>query len=54
MYDAAWLPELAGLAAQEFVSYSDPFAEAPYRQQSAGNLLAAGLWESIRDIEEGR
>ncbi len=53
-YDASWLPELASMAAQEFVSYSDPFAEAPYRQQSAGNLLAAGLWESIRYIEEGR
>ncbi|MFD1888479.1 FAD binding domain-containing protein [Paenibacillus wenxiniae] len=54
MYDATWLPELARVAAQEFSSYSDPFAEAPYRQQSAGNLLAAGLWESIRDMEEGR
>ncbi|WP_322922707.1 FAD binding domain-containing protein [Paenibacillus campi] len=53
-YDAAWLPELAATAAQEFVSYSDPFAEAAYRQQSAGNLLAAGLWESIQELAEGR
>ncbi len=53
-YEASLLAELSSIASQEFVSYSDPFAEAPYRQQSAGNLLAAGLWESIQDIQEGR
>ncbi|WP_411349684.1 FAD binding domain-containing protein [Paenibacillus sp. WLX2291] len=48
IYDPSITTQLAELVTAEFISYSDPFATDTYRQRSAGNLLAAGLWESIQ------
>ncbi|WP_310140369.1 FAD binding domain-containing protein [Paenibacillus amylolyticus] len=38
---------LASMVMTEFVTYSDAFASERYRKQTAGNLLAAGLWEAM-------
>lgn len=54
VYQSDMISRLAVLAGEEFVSYSDPFASEYYRQQTAGNLLAAGLWESIHSQMERR
>ncbi|WP_429374915.1 hypothetical protein [Paenibacillus sp. DS2015] len=48
-YSSSLLPELAEVIAAEMTSYSDPFASERYRKQTAGNLLAAGLWESLQE-----
>ncbi|MEW4369157.1 FAD binding domain-containing protein [Paenibacillus kandeliae] len=52
VYDPSITTSLAEMVTAEFVSYSDPFAADTYRQRSAGNLLAAGLWESIQAMEK--
>lgn len=38
---------LATAVADEFTTYDDAFATEHYRQQTAGNLLGAGLWEAL-------
>lgn len=38
---------LATAVADEFTTYGDAFATEHYRQQTAGNLLGAGLWEAL-------
>ncbi|MFD1990987.1 FAD binding domain-containing protein [Paenibacillus nicotianae] len=53
-YHAEMITSLAMLASEEFVTYSDPFASEQYRKQTAGNLLAAGLWETIHAQIERR
>lgn len=53
-YHAEMITSIALLASEDFVTYSDPFASEQYRQQTAGNLLAAGLWESIHSQIERR
>ncbi|MDQ1233590.1 xanthine dehydrogenase C subunit [Paenibacillus sp. SORGH_AS306] len=53
-YQADMITSLARLASDEFITYSDPFASEQYRQQTAGNLLAAGLWETIHAQIERR
>ncbi|WP_458119251.1 FAD binding domain-containing protein [Paenibacillus sp. Z6-24] len=54
VYDPRYTAELAALVEKEWVSYSDPFASESYRRQTAGNLLAAGLWETLnQEIERG-
>ncbi|ANF96456.1 FAD binding domain-containing protein [Paenibacillus bovis] len=47
VYDPQYTATLAALVTEEWISYSDPFASESYRRQTAGNLLAAGLWETI-------
>ena len=53
-YHAEMITSIASLASEDFVTYSDPFASEQYRQLTAGNLLAAGLWESIHSQIERR
>lgn len=54
IYDPRHTAELAALVEKEWASYSDPFASESYRRQTAGNLLAAGLWETLhQEMERG-
>ncbi|MDN4602267.1 FAD binding domain-containing protein [Paenibacillus sp. F6_3S_P_1C] len=39
---------LAATVVSEFVTYGDAFATEQYRNQTAGNMLGAGLWEALR------
>ncbi|WP_017813604.1 MULTISPECIES: FAD binding domain-containing protein [Paenibacillus] len=54
VYDPQQTATLAAQVEEEWASYSDPFASEAYRRQTAGNLLAAGLWEILyQEMERG-
>jgi xanthine dehydrogenase C subunit len=46
-YSAALLHKLQTLIREQMMTYSDAFASAPYRQNTAANLISAALWKSL-------